>query len=86
MKAAAEIRRSHPRTAVLVLSQHVEPRHAVELLGTGAGFGYLLKDRVLDVDEFLDAAQRTKAIAVSSRCLHTWAPQLANARLAGAAK
>ena len=58
MKAAAAIRRSHPNTAVLVLSQHVEPRHAVELLGTGGGFGYLLKDRVLDVDEFLDAAQR----------------------------
>jgi DNA-binding NarL/FixJ family response regulator len=58
MKAAADIRRSHPRTAVLVLSQHVESRHAVELVGTGGGFGYLLKDRVLDVDEFLDAAQR----------------------------
>ena len=58
MIAAAEIRSSHPRTAVLVLSQHVESRHAVELVGTGAGFGYLLKDRVLDVDEFLDAAQR----------------------------
>jgi DNA-binding NarL/FixJ family response regulator len=58
MKAAAEIRRSHPRTAVLVLSQHVESRHAVELVGTGGGFGYLLKDRVLDVDAFLDAAQR----------------------------
>jgi DNA-binding NarL/FixJ family response regulator len=58
MIAAAEIRRSHPGTAVLVLSQHVESRHAVELVGTGGGFGYLLKDRVLDVDEFLDAAQR----------------------------
>jgi DNA-binding NarL/FixJ family response regulator len=58
MRAAAEIRRSHPHTAVLVLSQHVESRHAVELVGSGGGFGYLLKDRVLDVDEFLDAAQR----------------------------
>jgi DNA-binding NarL/FixJ family response regulator len=58
MIAAAEIRGSHPRTAVLVLSQHVESRHAVELVGTGAGFGYLLKDRVLDVDEFLETAQR----------------------------
>jgi DNA-binding NarL/FixJ family response regulator len=58
MKAAAEIRRSHPDTAVLVLSQHVESRHAVELVGTGQGFGYLLKDRVLDVDDFLEAAQR----------------------------
>ena len=58
MKAAAEIRRSHPRTAVLVLSQHVESRYAVELVGAGGGFGYLLKDRVLGVDEFLDAAHR----------------------------
>jgi DNA-binding NarL/FixJ family response regulator len=57
-KAAVEIRRSHPRTAVLVLSQHVEGRHAVELVGSGGGFGYLLKDRVLEVDEFLEAAQR----------------------------
>lgn len=58
MKAAAEIRRSHPGTAVLVLSQHVESRHAVDLVTSGGGFGYLLKDRVLDVDEFLEAAQR----------------------------
>jgi DNA-binding NarL/FixJ family response regulator len=58
MRAAAEIRRSHPRTAVLVLSQHVESRHAVDLVGSGGGFGYLLKDRVLDVDQFLEAAQR----------------------------
>jgi DNA-binding NarL/FixJ family response regulator len=58
MKAAAEIRRAHPTTAVLVLSQHVEARHAVDLVGSGGGFGYLLKDRVLDVDSFLDAAQR----------------------------
>jgi DNA-binding NarL/FixJ family response regulator len=58
MLAAAEIRRSYPGTAVLVLSQHVESRHAVDLVGSGGGFGYLLKDRVLDVDEFLDAADR----------------------------
>ena len=60
MKAAVEIRRSHPGTAVLVLSQHVESRHAVDLVGSGGGFGYLLKDRVLEVDDFLDAAQRVK--------------------------
>jgi DNA-binding NarL/FixJ family response regulator len=36
----------------------VESRHAVDLVGSGGGFGYLLKDRVLDVDEFLEAAQR----------------------------
>ncbi|MGZ8687167.1 MAG: LuxR C-terminal-related transcriptional regulator [Gaiellaceae bacterium] len=58
MVAAAEIRRVHPKTAVLVLSQHVESRHAVELVGSGGGFGYLLKDRVLDVDDFLEAAER----------------------------
>jgi DNA-binding NarL/FixJ family response regulator len=57
-RAAAEIRRSHPETAVLVLSQHIETRHIVELVTAGGGFGYLLKDRVLDVDDFLDAAQR----------------------------
>ena len=58
MKAAAVIRTSPPGTAVLVLSQHIESRHAVDLVGSGGGFGYLLKDRVLDVDEFLEAAQR----------------------------
>jgi len=44
--------------SVLVLSQHVETTHAVDLVATGAGFGYLLKDRVLDVDGFLEAAMR----------------------------
>jgi DNA-binding NarL/FixJ family response regulator len=57
MGAAAVIRERHPAVAVLVLSQHVETRHAVGLASSG-GFGYLLKDRVLDVDDFLDAAQR----------------------------
>jgi DNA-binding NarL/FixJ family response regulator len=61
MRAAVEIRERHPRTAVLVLSQHVEGAHAVELVGSGGGFGYLLKDRVLDVDAFLDAADRVAA-------------------------
>ena len=56
-RAAAQIRRSHPQTAVLMLSQHIETRHIFELVSRG-GFGYLLKDRVLDVDDFLDAAQR----------------------------
>jgi len=58
MRAAATIRQSHPGTAVLVLSQHIETRHALELVAAGGGFGYLLKDRVLDVDDFLDAARR----------------------------
>jgi DNA-binding NarL/FixJ family response regulator len=58
MRAAVEIRRLHPETGVLVLSQHVESRFAVELVSSEGGFGYLLKDRVLDVGEFLDAAER----------------------------
>jgi DNA-binding NarL/FixJ family response regulator len=57
-RAAAAIRTSYPGTAVLVLSQHIETRHIVELVTAGGGFGYLLKDRVLDVDDFLDAARR----------------------------
>ena len=57
MRAAVRIREHHPMVAVLVLSQHVETRHAVEL-ATAGGFGYLLKDRVLDVDDFLDAIER----------------------------
>jgi DNA-binding NarL/FixJ family response regulator len=57
-QAAATIRRDHPGTGVLVLSQHIETRHVVELVAAGGGFGYLLKDRVLDVDDFLDAARR----------------------------
>jgi DNA-binding NarL/FixJ family response regulator len=58
MRAAAEIRSRFPGTAVLMLSQHVETRHALELVRAGGGFGYLLKDRVLDVDDFLDTARR----------------------------
>ena len=56
-RAASEIKERHPEVGVLVLSQHIETSHAVALAGLG-GFGYLLKDRVLDVDAFLDAAQR----------------------------
>ena len=58
MRAAVEIRTSHPSTGVLVLSQHVESRYAVELVTADGGFGYLLKDRVLDVGDFLEAADR----------------------------
>jgi DNA-binding NarL/FixJ family response regulator len=57
--AAAEIRRSHPSVAVLVLSQHLEPSYMLELVGDNAsGVGYLLKDRVRDVAEFVDAVER----------------------------
>jgi DNA-binding NarL/FixJ family response regulator len=61
MRAAVEIRLTHPSTGVLVLSQHVETRHAVDLVSSGGGFGYLLKDRVLNVDDFFDAAERVSA-------------------------
>jgi DNA-binding NarL/FixJ family response regulator len=55
--AARWIRDTHPGIGVLVLSQHVEAAGAVSLVSQG-GFGYLLKDRVLNVGEFLDAAER----------------------------
>ena len=59
IRAAIEIRARWPETAVLVLSQYVEERYATELLsGDTRGVGYLLKDRVADVREFLDALQR----------------------------
>ena len=56
-RAAREVKKAHPELGVLVLSQHIETTHAVELVALG-GFGYLLKDRVLAVGEFLAAAQR----------------------------
>ena len=59
-RAAARIRRDHPDVAVMLLSQHVETRHSLDLVAQG-GFGYLLKDRVLDVDDFLDALRRVAA-------------------------
>ena len=60
--AAAEIRRLHPTVAVLVLSQHLEPTYMLELVGDDAsGVGYLLKDRVRDVREFVDAVERVAA-------------------------
>ena len=59
-RAAAEVRRRSPGTAVMLLSQHVEVRHTLDLMAQG-GFGYLLKDRVLDVDDFLEAIRRVGA-------------------------
>lgn len=59
LRAALEIRERWPDVGVLVLSQYVEKRYATELLtGDSEGVGYLLKDRVVQVDEFLDALER----------------------------
>ena len=61
LEAARVIRAEVPRTAILVLSAHVEVEHAMELLAAGEGIGYLLKSRVSAVDEFLDAVDRVSA-------------------------
>jgi DNA-binding NarL/FixJ family response regulator/class 3 adenylate cyclase len=59
LRAAREIRANHPGVGVLVLSQHVEPDYALELLSESAeGVGYLLKDRVSDIDEFAASVRR----------------------------
>ena len=59
LRAALEVRRLVPETRILVLSQYVEERYALELIGASAeGVGYLLKDRVADVSEFLAAVRR----------------------------
>ena len=62
IRAAIQARREHPGLPVLVLSQYVEQQYAAELLGTaGGGVGYLLKDRVSRVDDFVDALRRVAA-------------------------
>lgn len=59
VRAALSIRRSRPSTAVLLLSQYVEERYAADLLAANiSGVGYLLKQRVADVEEFIEALQR----------------------------
>lgn len=59
LRAALEIRKRWPETGILVLSQYVEERYATELLAVDpSGIGYLLKDRVADVAEFLAAVRR----------------------------
>jgi DNA-binding NarL/FixJ family response regulator len=59
LQAAHEIREKHPGVGVLVLSQYIEPAYAMELLAESAeGVGYLLKDRISDVQEFSDAVRR----------------------------
>lgn len=62
LRAAIDIRREHPGTGVLLFSQYVETRYATRLLAAGsAGVGYLLKDRVANVSEFVDALDRVGA-------------------------
>jgi len=62
IEAAREIRRSHPRVGVVVLSQYVEERYAAELLRDGAGgIGYLLKERIADVDQLVAALSSVAA-------------------------
>jgi DNA-binding NarL/FixJ family response regulator len=58
IRAALQARREHPDLPVLVLSQYVEHQYAAELLSTGGGIGYLLKDRVSRIDDFVDALRR----------------------------
>ncbi|MGA4995204.1 LuxR C-terminal-related transcriptional regulator [Nonomuraea bangladeshensis] len=55
-----QIRDTRPELGIVLLSQHVETRHSVELVSRGR-FGYMLKDRVFDVDDFFDALQRVAA-------------------------
>ncbi len=59
-RAARELRTQMPELGIVLLSQHVETRHSVDLVA-GGYFGYLLKDRVFDVDDFLDALRRVAA-------------------------
>jgi DNA-binding NarL/FixJ family response regulator len=58
LEAARVIRQELPGTAILVLSAHAEVEHAMELLATGRGIGYLLKSRVTDVAEFVETLER----------------------------
>jgi DNA-binding NarL/FixJ family response regulator len=62
LRAALVIRQRWPETGVLVLSQYVEERYASELIGNNpGGVGYLLKDRVADVEQFIDGLRRVAA-------------------------
>jgi DNA-binding NarL/FixJ family response regulator len=59
-RAARSLRQTDPHLGIVLLSQHLETRHSVELVTQGH-FGYLLKDRVFDVDDFLEALRRVAA-------------------------
>jgi DNA-binding NarL/FixJ family response regulator len=58
LAAARLIRNEHPEVGILVLSAHVEVEHAMELLASGDGIGYLLKSRVTDVEDFIATLER----------------------------
>jgi DNA-binding NarL/FixJ family response regulator len=58
LEAAREIRRAYPDVALMVLSAHVEVEQAVELVASGERIGYLLKSRVIDVDDFRECLER----------------------------
>jgi DNA-binding NarL/FixJ family response regulator len=58
LEVAQAIRQERPQTAILLLSAHVEVEHAMQILGSGQGVGYLLKSRVTDVDEFVETLGR----------------------------
>jgi serine/threonine-protein kinase PknK len=58
LEAARVIRQEFPATGIVVLSAHVEVEHAMELLASGRGIGYLLKSRVTDVAEFVETLER----------------------------
>ncbi|HET9256678.1 MAG TPA: response regulator transcription factor [Pseudonocardiaceae bacterium] len=58
LEAAALIRQEFPQIGILVLSAHAEMEHAMELLATGRGIGYLLKSRVVDMSDFVETLQR----------------------------
>jgi DNA-binding NarL/FixJ family response regulator len=58
LDAARQIRQDHPNIGILVLSAHVDLEHAMELLASGRGIGYLLKSRVTDMEEFVDTLER----------------------------
>jgi DNA-binding NarL/FixJ family response regulator len=63
LRAALELRRRRPEIAILIVSQYVEHSYATELLegGREGGVGYLLKDRIMHVDQFVEAARRVAA-------------------------
>lgn len=60
-RAARHLREAFPELGIVLLSQYVEARHSVDLAAAGGGFGYLLKDRVFDVDDFLESLRRVAA-------------------------